>query len=206
MEGAAQFPDRVRAFVALRMNAEVEDTLAQLVETLRVSSGDVRWVRRANLHLTLRFLGDRVAARQLVRVHRGLEEIAARTAPFVIGVRGTGTFPNSERPQVVWVGLASGELVDLAGRVEAVAVRCGFAPERRPFAPHLTIGRVRNQHGWVAVRPSLIEAAARDFGETRAESMVLYRSVLGPETSTYSELARYALGGAAQDLRRTADR
>lgn len=201
MEGAAPFPDRVRAFVALRMSAEVEDALAEFVETLRASSSGVRWVRRANLHLTLRFLGDRVAAEQLEQVHQALKEIAARTAPFVIGVRGTGTFPNSERPQVVWVGLASSELVDLAGRVEAAAVRCGLAPERRPFSPHLTIGRVRHRHGWAAVRGALNDAATRDFGATRADSIVLYRSVLGPETSTYSELARYALSGAAQVAR-----
>jgi 2'-5' RNA ligase len=201
MEGAALFPDRVRAFVALRMSAEVEDVLTDFVESQRAWSSGVRWVRRANLHLTLRFLGDRVAAEQLERLHQGLEEIAARTAPFVVEVRGTGTFPNSKRPRVVWVGLASGELVDLAGRVEAVAVQCGFAPERRPFAPHLTIGRVPHRQGWATAPRALIEGATRAFGATRADSMTLYRSVLGPETSSYSELAHYTLRGKAQDVR-----
>jgi 2'-5' RNA ligase len=195
MAGSAQFPDGVRAFVALRMSDEVEAALAEFVESLRASSSGVRWVRRANLHLTLRFLGDRVAAEQLDRLNHALEEIAGGTAPFVVEVRGTGTFPNFERPQVVWVGLVSGALADLAKRVEAAAVQCGFPPERRPFSPHLTIGRVRHRRGWASVRRALTEAAERDFGATPADSMVLYRSVLGPETSTYTELARYTLGG-----------
>jgi len=201
MEGATQFPDRVRAFVALRMSSGVEDVLTEFVESQRALSSGVRWVRRANLHLTLRFLGDRVAAEELEQLHQGLEEIAAHRAPFVIEVRGTGAFPNSERPQVVWVGLASGELVDLAGRVEALAVQCGFPPERRSFSPHLTIGRVRHRQEWATVRRALSEGATRNFGATRADSMTLYRSFLGPETSTYSELAHYTLSGEAQDVR-----
>jgi len=197
MAGSGQFPDGVRAFVALRVSDEVEAALAEFVESMRASSSGVRWVRPANLHLTLRFLGDRVAAEQLDRLNHALEEIAGDTPPFVVEVRGTGTFPNSERPQVVWVGLVSGALEELARRVEAAAVRCGFRPERRPFSPHLTIGRVRHRRGWATVRHALTEAAERDFGTTRADSMVLYRSVLGPESSTYTELARYALGGNA---------
>jgi 2'-5' RNA ligase len=197
MPGPAPFPDRARAFVALRMSAKVEDALTEFIEILAASPSGVRWVRRDNLHLTLRFLGDQVAAEQLERLSQALEEIAGSTAPFIIEVRGTGTFPNLKRPQVVWVGLVSNALVDLAKRVEAAAVRCGFRPERRPFSPHLTIGRVRHRSGWVLVLRALTEAGTREFGTTQVDSMILYRSVLGPDASTYTELARYALGGTA---------
>jgi 2'-5' RNA ligase len=51
------------------------------------------------------------------------------------------------RVQVAWVGV-SGEvnkLVRLQQRIEANLARLGFARESRPFVPHLTLARVRNQ-------------------------------------------------------------
>jgi RNA 2',3'-cyclic 3'-phosphodiesterase len=188
-------PDKIRAFVALRMGAEVEDALAGFIETLRESSDGIRWIRRANLHLTLRFLGDEVAAAQLELLSPALEQIAAATAPFSIELRGTGVFPDPQRPRVVWVGLKSDALIALAARVEAAAVEAGFAPERRAFTPHLTIGRVRNPRAWRMVRGKIAEAAGREFGTTRVDAMMLYQSTLGPEASTYRELARHELRG-----------
>ena len=181
----------MRAFVALRMNPEVEDALAGFVEEMRGLASGIRWVRRTNLHLTLRFLGDAIDPRRLAALRERLIEVAAQTAPFVIDARGTGAFPNLGRPRVIWAGLAGNELVRLAARVEDAAVEAGFTRERRPYSPHLTIGRVRDLRGWSAARRAIENAAGREFGSSTCESMVLYRSVLGPETSTYHELERF---------------
>lgn len=196
--GLSCLPDKIRAFVAIRMDARVEDALAEFVETLRESSNGIRWIRRANLHLTLRFLGDVVAAEQLEWLSPALERIAAATAPFSIEVRGTGVFPDPHRPRIVWVGLKSEALIELAGRVEAAAVEAGFEPERRAFTPHLTIGRVRYHRAWRTVRSAIAEAAEREFGATRVEAILLYQSTLGPEASTYTELVRYTLRGGIE--------
>lgn len=200
-ESARVMPDRVRAFVALRMSAEVEQAVADFIESIQPagdpSGGGIRWVRRNNLHLTLRFLGREVAAAALEQIDRGLGEIASATAPFTIAVRGAGAFPNLAWPRVIWVGLESPELVALAARVEAAAVEAGLPPERRAFSPHLTIGRVRRLIGWGAIRRAITAAAERDFGRTEAESMILYRSILGTESSTYEELAHYPFGSRA---------
>jgi 2'-5' RNA ligase len=120
--------------------------------------------------------------------------MASETLPFGVGAHGTGAFPNLDRPRVVWVGLTGEGLVRLAERVEAAVVRLGFAPEGRPYSPHLTIGRVRDMRGWKAVRRVIAEAAERDFGTMQIESMMLYRSILGREAAEYEELARYRLG------------
>ena len=70
----------------------------------------------------------------------------------------------------------------------------GFEPERRPFSPHLTLGRVRSLRGWARLRGKLEAAARRDFGRSTVEAMTLYESRLAPEGSTYLELGRFALG------------
>ena len=173
------------------MNPEVEAALASFIEEMRRLASGVRWVRRTNLHLTLRFLGDAADSQCLAALREKLTEIAAQTAPFVIDARGTGAFPNLARPRVIWAGLVGDELVRLAARVEDAAVEAGFTRERRPYSPHLTIGRVRDLREWSAARPAIENAARREFGSSNCESMILYRSVLGPETSTYHELARF---------------
>jgi RNA 2',3'-cyclic 3'-phosphodiesterase len=193
-------PDRIRAFVALRLSAEVEDEVAEFIESLQPHGnrrGAIRWIPRANLHLTLRFLGDRVEAATLDRLDRALLSIAAATPSFTIGVRGTGAFPNLARPRVVWVGLESDDLIALAARIERAAIESGLAPERRPYSPHLTIGRLRDLRGWGELRSAIEAASDREFGRSPVQSMMLYRSILSSASATYEELAHYPFTATA---------
>jgi RNA 2',3'-cyclic 3'-phosphodiesterase len=188
---------QIRAFVALRLSAEVERTVADFIESLRPpgnARSAIRWVRRANLHLTLRFLGDRVEAPRLERLGRALIRIAAATPCFTIGVRGIGAFPHLTRPRVVWAGLESIELIALAASVERAAIESGLAPEHRAYTRHLTIGRIVDLGGWGEMRPAIEAAAELEFGQSEARSMRLYRSRLTVESASYEELARYPFG------------
>jgi len=187
-------PERLRAFVALQLDAAVEAAIADLIRELRKPDDGVAWIRSANIHLTLRFLGDAVPAAMLVPLDSALGEIAQATAAFCLHPRGTGAFPNLDRPRVLWIGLDGEPLIRLAEQVEAAARSCGFTPEPRPFAPHLTIGRVRDPRGWKRLRDEFARHADRRFGESPAETITLYRSILGRNGSTYEALAQYPLG------------
>jgi len=194
--GFASMPERVRAFIALRLDAAVDDAIADLTERLRAPENDnsqegIRWVRRANFHLTLFFLAPSVPRERLAPIADALGAIAKTTAPFEIAARGVGAFPNLARPRVIWVGLHGDALAGLAARVAEAAERCGFAPERRAYSPHLTVGRVRSLRWPGRLRRALDEAADSSFGVSRIERVILYRSELGPQSSTYHELAAF---------------
>jgi 2'-5' RNA ligase len=64
---------------------------------------------------------------------------------MTLRLAGGGRFGSQRRPQVAWAGLDGdvGPLVELAGRLTAVARSLRLAVEERPFRPHLTIGRWR---------------------------------------------------------------
>ena len=173
------------------MSAEVESAIADLVGQLREHRSGIRWARPSNLHLTLRFLGDRVEHGLLVQIDKSLRQIASQTSPFVLNARGTGAFPNQDRPRVIWIGLVNEQLMRLARQVEDAAVEAGFAAEARPYTPHLTIGRTRDLRGWHDVRPILDSHSEHDFGSSLIGEMTLYRSILGGEASQYVALARY---------------
>ena len=206
----ASLPERMRAFIALRLEAKVEDAIEALIGRLRDPSDSaverlVRWTRRDNFHLTMFFLGPAVPRERLASITDALKEIASATDPFEVAARGVGAFPSLRRPQVIWVGLEGAPLTALAARIADAAVRCGFAPEVRAYSPHLTIARVRgHMHARRLARRfhrMLEREADLRLGLSRIDRVILYRSELGAEASTYRELAVFALGGACASAR-----
>ena len=185
----------IRAFVAIRLSPETDEAVARFQASLRKLGGDISWTRPASFHLTLRFLGNRVAPAEIQRMIDGLAPIAAATAPFMVQAHGARAFPSLKRPRVIWIGLTDGALAEVALKVEALSVRCGFEPEERPFAPHLTIGRMRNPSRDARLREALELAADLDFGSSLIASMALYRSHLSPQGAKYETLATLPFEG-----------
>ncbi|HYB91039.1 MAG TPA: RNA 2',3'-cyclic phosphodiesterase [Candidatus Binataceae bacterium] len=194
---AQTMPDRIRAFIAVRMSDAAEAALADFIAELRSPDDGIKWVRRSNLHVTLKFLGPAVQLTAIEPLAGELRSIASATEPFEFRARGVGGFPDLARPRVIWAGLISDRLAPLAERVEQAAATCGFERESRPFSGHLTIGRVRSLRGYRATRARLEAARERDFGVSRVDSMTLYRSVLAPEGSIYEALATFVFRPAA---------
>jgi 2'-5' RNA ligase len=127
-----------RLFVSVELPDDVKHALARL-------SGDVpgaRWLEPDELHLTVRFIGE-VDGLVYQDVLAALDEV--RVAPFELTLRGVGHFPPRGEPRVLWAGLERSEgLRVLHDRVESALVRAGVEAERRKFAPHVTIARLRN--------------------------------------------------------------
>ena len=134
----------IRSFIALDLPEGLKKELETLLFSLKKCGADVKWVHPANLHLTLKFLGD-VTPDRLPLVKERLTAVAARQKPFFIHCAGLGGFPDLERPRVLWAGADQGEseLKTLAASVEAEMSGVGFAKEERDFAAHLTVGRVK---------------------------------------------------------------
>jgi 2'-5' RNA ligase len=157
----------IRAFIAIDLPPAVKDALGGVARELggRVARGAVRWVRPEQMHLTLRFLGDTPLDR-LPAVQQAMNAAAGTSAPFTLQLDGVGCFPNRSRPRVVWVGLAaagggeSAPLLALKAALDGALVPLGWPPEDRPFAAHLTLGRVKDERAalgidWTAAVPLL---------------------------------------------------
>lgn len=138
---------QIRIFIAISLPSEVrialEQTSRELAEQMPPRS--VRWVKPDLMHVTLRFLGD-TAVSLLPQLTAGLDQIAAQHSRFELTVSGLGCFPNRKRPRVIWAGLR-GDMAPVNGLVaelNALLVPLGWKPEKRPFRPHLTLGRVKD--------------------------------------------------------------
>jgi 2'-5' RNA ligase len=188
----------MRCFVAVDLSGPVRVQIARAQETLRGAAprADVRWVNAAGLHITLKFLGE-VPETRCEAVREALARVAAAHGPLRVVAQGLGGFPTARRPRVVWAGIGAGaaELAALAGDVDAALVRLGFPPEARPFAGHVTLGRVRSPRGLAALAAALASRREERFGAWSVADLVLYRSRLGPGGARYEALARLRLGG-----------
>jgi 2'-5' RNA ligase len=183
-------PARIRAFVAVELDAGVRSRIASLIAELRATIPGVRWVRPDSLHVTVRFLGY-AAPPALVRLQGPLAEAATRCPSADVPVRRLGLFPDRGSPRVLWLGMeVPASVTTLQTECEKAAVAAGFPPEPRAFRPHLTLGR------WVSAerRPPLPPI---DLGMARLERLVLFRSELRRGGSVYTPLAAFALGAPA---------
>jgi 2'-5' RNA ligase len=135
----------LRAFIAIEIPNSIQEAIHKDTLNLRkaLNPALVRWTPCENIHLTLKFLGD-VSESNLQFIKQMLMQECAEHPTFDMQVGKLGSFPNSKRPRVIWVGLsAPSELLSLQNSIEAAASRLGYEKEERSFSPHLTIGRVR---------------------------------------------------------------
>jgi 2'-5' RNA ligase len=192
-----ELPNRLRAFVAIRLENETLGAIENFVEYQRAQSKGVGWVKRGNLHVTLRFLGDSVAGGQILQLDQAISQIASETPRFDLQARGVGAFPNFTRPRTVWIGIHGDALAPLAARIEDSARDCAFVPDMRSYTPHLAIGRVRDPRQAASIRSALADATDCEFGSSSVDWIALYRSIVGAGPTVYEELARYKLGTPA---------
>ena len=139
--------EQIRSFIAIELPDELKLGLSQLEARLKVGKQPgVKWVDPQGIHLTLKFLGS-ITTDRISEITKAIEEAVQGISPFHLEVKNLGVFPNLRRVQVAWVGI-SGEvdkLNQLQKRIDFNLARLGFAPESRPFTPHLTLARLRNQ-------------------------------------------------------------
>jgi RNA 2',3'-cyclic 3'-phosphodiesterase len=198
----------LRTFIAIELDQELKATLADIQTRLRsvVSPRAVRWVGSEGIHLTLKFLGD-TPLDKVEQVKLALAQAAEEIPAFTVTVGRVGCFPDVRRPRVVWVGVQepSGSLARLWRAVESHVAPLGYPTEKRPFSPHLTLGRVQRYISGAELRgigQAVAELAAGMTGaqDEMAVSAVAYiKSDLRPTGAIYTTLAEARLQGQAGD-------
>ena len=190
--------EQVRSFIAIELPNELKVGLSQLEAQLKSGKqSGVKWVNPYSIHLTLKFLGS-IAVDKISQITKSMNEAVQGISPFHLEVKELGAFPNLRRVQVVWVGI-SGEvdkLAQLQQRIESNLARLGFAPESRPFTPHLTLARLRNQAS-LDERQRLGELIADTRFEVaytiKVDTINLMRSQLTREGAVYSRISTVGL-------------
>ena len=170
-------------------------------DTLRRAAPEnqVRWSRRDQLHLTLRFLGD-VEAERVSALTEALQLCSQEFAPLHLRAEGIGFFPDARRPRVVWVGVqeAQDQLSRLQSSVQAATAPFTTEKPEQHFAGHVTFGRFKGLRRTDADALASLanQGTPRPFGQWVANEIEIIQSELSPKGAQYTTLAELALTGS----------
>jgi RNA 2',3'-cyclic 3'-phosphodiesterase len=173
--------DRLRLFCALRLPEDALDTL----ERWSRDELSERVVPRANLHITVAFLGSR-PAHELPAIAAATQDAAARAqVPIRLAPRryretrsvGMVVLDDEERRAAQFAD-------DLFGRLEALGV---YERERRDWLPHVTVVRFR--------KPPRLHPELPPLGPFGPSDAAVYHSLLRSTGAQYDVIKSFALGG-----------
>lgn len=189
----------LRAFIAIEIPQGIHQAIEKQAAPVRaaINPSLVRWVPVENIHLTLKFLGD-VSPANLEMLEQMLCAEVGHHSSFELEFGGLGAFPTPKRPRVIWIGVqAPAGLEALQHGIEAATATLGYPDEQRPFSPHLTIGRVKQNVGSAGmqqIRNALEGTKVGSLGTARVTGVYLFKSDLKPSGAVYTKLFSAPLG------------
>jgi len=136
--------------------------------------GDVRWQHRADLHMTLHFLGQVDAA-----LWEPLRRLGATVAQEGFGLV-LDEIGHWRKPQILWAGPSSvpGELLNLHEGLAAGLGELGIAVEKRAYRAHVTLARkVRERPSVQPLAPLTWSVGELALVESRPGDVPMYHPV-----------------------------
>lgn len=181
--------DTIRTFIAIELPENIISSILKVQDGIRSYGLKASWVRRENIHLTLKFLGD-INTSDIENIGKEIVEAAKEYPPLNLTAKGMGVFPSIKRPRVIWIGITGQihRLMVLQKTLDKRLETIGFPRENRPFKGHLTIGRIKRK-----IDSQRLMTAFREFGEFESETftankLVFFKSELNPSGAIYTKL------------------
>jgi len=193
-------PERYRLFIAITLPESVRHAIERAQSELRAAlpTTSIRWTRREQFHLTMRFLGN-VDVQDVDRLNEAVRRACAGSGVLQLRAAGIGVFPGVRRPRVVWAGVddRGGRLGALQRSIEAASAAFTDEPPQEKFSGHITLARCRDISRTDATRLATLvdKLANRSFGEWSANAVEIIRSETLPGGSRYTTLIEIALAG-----------
>jgi 2'-5' RNA ligase len=185
----------IRSFLAFELPVEIREQIRVISKELKKTALPVRWVKVDNIHLTILFLGS-VDEDTIGDIEEKVNVVVKGFSAFKTKLNAVGAFPHWKRPRVIWIGLNGdiGRLSNLRNKLLEELKVLGFMPEKRPFRPHLTLGRFKGpidrgeDMKWILDRYRDINSDLYQLNE-----LILYKSDLKPDGPVYTKMATWPL-------------
>ena len=189
-------PPLSRVFIASSLDARTRRALAAIQQSLGQAAADVKWVAPEKIHLTFLFLGD-VAESRILSLASILDDVGRAHQGATLEIYGLGYF-GRRFPRIIWAGLrgASQPLIALRAALVAGCRALSFAPDSKPWQPHLTLGRMRSPAAAAPLSAALAEREKISLGRLTITHLQLIKSQLTPLDPRYTILHESPLARA----------
>jgi 2'-5' RNA ligase len=170
----------MRVFVAVAIPEDLKEKLTELGK--EIEQDGIKLVAPQNIHMTMKFIGE-VPDETIEEIEAQLKDVKFKK--FECTIKGVGVFPNENYIRVVWAGVDSNALDEVAKKVMDVLANYG---KKEKFSGHATIARVKKK---VNLKGFLEKHRNDEFGKFNVSEFKLIQSDLGKEGPTYTTLATF---------------
>ena len=184
----------MRLFIGIDINdIKIEKLQHSLIKKFNFNSQYVKPIKKNNLHLTLKFLGEKTdfEAKDIIS---DLSNI--NFTSFNIVFNNIGVFPHMKSARIIWIGLddeSNRKLNDTYLQLNRVLQKHDITQNKdalldvgsQKFLPHLTIFRIYKNHripNFISSFDDMI------ISENEVNTISLKKSMLTPNGSIYSDL------------------
>lgn len=189
-----------RIFIAVNFPVEIKQAINSIIDKIKNSEPNIKWVDLDNTHITLAFLGW-VTEKEIARATVILKQISKNFKIFKINLGNIGFFPSINTARVVWIG--SGEnlnILNIQNNLNKQLTISGLKTEDRLFTPHLTIGRVKKDKKIKNTDKILAISKKIDIGEVIVSNIDIMESVLKKSGPEYKLLFRVNLNDFGKSI------
>jgi 2'-5' RNA ligase len=176
----------MRLFVAIEIPDNIKEYLSKIQEKICINSDKIRFVNKAQIHLTLKFLGE-VQPNIAEEVKNSLKKITFSS--FSAYLDRIGVFPSEEYIRVIWVGLKPEKpILELQKNVDEILKKL-FKKEKN-FKAHVTLARVK----FINNKEEFIERLKNITIENKKieiNNFKLVKSTLTPQGPIYDDLGTF---------------
>ena len=129
----------MRLFIAIEIPEDIKEYLTSIQEKIYMNSNKIRFVKKEQIHLTLKFLGE-VQPNIADEIKDNLKRINFN--PFSVVLDNLDIFPNDSYIRVIWVGLKPEQpILELQKSIDG-SLKKLFKKEKN-FKAHVTLARVK---------------------------------------------------------------
>ena len=180
-----------RIFIGIPAGCQIKSILTHIKSAVNCNPPFIKWVPTENIHLTLSFLGN-ISNDDIPNLIQFIGKNIARNN-FQLSIAGTGVFPSTKSPKVLWLGLDKGidKLTLLQHQVAKSISEFKDNDQENTFIPHITIAKIKQMHGKIDVLPFLDTVYSPI--ELEVNSIYMFESQLFPEGVKYTVLNKFPL-------------
>jgi 2'-5' RNA ligase len=184
----------LRLFISINLESTLNERIEALIKEASLSIEGVSWVKPANSHITLKFLGA-TKIEKINEINEKLKFISLRHRAFEMSVEGVGCFPEKRSPRVIWtaIGKGSAEIINLVGDIDTHLFSLGIVKGDKKYVPHISVGRVKRLSNKIQAISSIEKLSGFQIGTMFVNNFSLMQSDLKKEGPVYTRLYNYFL-------------
>lgn len=181
----------MRSFIAIDLNQEIKSHIMEKVDELRKRDFHIRYVKKKNLHITVKFLGE--TDEETIKKIKKMDMNNLPCNEFNISFSRIGYFGKRGFIRTIWVGVGSGlEKLNLLCKNVNLSLESMFRSDK--ISPHVTIGRVKSGRDSNLLFEWLNGNESVNIGEMPVKEFKLKKSTLTPDGPVYEDIHTWKLG------------